>query len=56
MHKTHISDQKYNAKLFFYRPTYPIFSRSVTGNKQTKILGLILSFKLSILQDQLGTA
>ena len=34
MHKTHIFDQKNNAKHFFYRPTYPIFFQTVTGNKQ----------------------
>ena len=25
MHKTHIFDQKNNANIFFYQPTYPIF-------------------------------
>ena len=28
-------------KNLFYRPTYPIFSRTVTGNKQFIFLGLI---------------
>ena len=41
MHKTHIFDQKNNAKLFFYRPTYPILFQTVTGNKQFLFLGLI---------------
>ena len=42
MHKTHIFDQKENAKkIYFYRPTYPIFLQTVTGNKQFLFLGLI---------------
>ena len=28
-------------KKIFYRPTYPIFIRTVTGNKQLLFLGLI---------------
>ena len=42
MHKTHIFDQKNYAKKKrrFYRPTYPIFFRTVTGNKQLFFLGL----------------
>ena len=27
-------------KKFFYRPTYPIFFRTITGNKQLLFLGL----------------
>ena len=40
MHKTQIFDQKNNAKKKFYRPTYPIFLRTVTGSKQFLFLGL----------------
>ena len=43
MHKTHIFDQKNNAKkIKDYWPTYPIFFRTVTGNKQFLFLGLII--------------
>ena len=43
MHKTHIFDQKNNAKKNIL-PTYlPYFFQSVTGNKQLIFLGLIES-------------
>ena len=41
MQKKKIFDQKNNAKKKKkYRPTYPIFFRTVTGNKQFLFLGL----------------
>ena len=47
MHKTHIFDQKKNPKKnFFYRLTYPIFLRTVTGNKQFIFLGLSILGKI----------
>ena len=42
MHKTHIFDQKELCKKnFFTDPTYPIYFRTVTGNKQFIFLGII---------------
>ena len=46
MHKTHIFDQKKNngkKNLKITDLTYPIFFRTVTGNKQLIFLGLIIA-------------
>ena len=53
MHKTHIFDQKNNAKKKrFYWPTYPIFFQTVTGNKEYFFLGLNLSIQVCLSVDE----
>ena len=43
MHKTHIFDQKNNAKNIFLLTYLPYFFRTVTGNKKYIFLGLIFN-------------
>ena len=40
MHKTHIFDQKNNAKIFFYRPTYPNYFRRLQETNNIFFLAL----------------